>query len=291
MIGFYSIKLRDWDCEKLFKWASEKGFEAIEVATLPGCRHLPPEKVAKGDVGEIRRMAKECGIAISGVAYLSQDYLSIDLEKRRRAIEQLKRVIDVCADLDVKTANTQVYPSIFERGRKETREKNLELMSEAFRPVVDYAKEHEVKIALENWTETLMYNPPTWDMVFEAIPDKALGLNFDPSHLVWQQIDYLEVARKFSERIYHVHAKDTEIIRSRLAYMGVMESGPYLRDPPPTLWWRFRTPGWGEIDWRSLITVLREAGYDHVLSIEHEDPIFDIEEGLVKGLKYLSKLV
>jgi sugar phosphate isomerase/epimerase len=294
-IGFYTIHgfAEDWDCEQLFKWASGHDFKAIEVLTSPKSMFFPSEKVIRGDVSEIKSMIKKYNVTVSALVdgYMCTHYLSNNLEERGKAIEYLKRVIDACAKLDVRVVNTQIFPSVYATSREETRKKNLELLSEVFPSAVDYAKEHGVKIALENWDYTLMYNPPTWDMVFEIIPDKTLGLNFDPSHLVWQQIDYLEVARKFGEHIYHVHAKDTEIIRSRLSYRGLLESHPFMMNPPSTHWWRFRIPGWGQIDWRAFISVLKEIGYNYVLSIEYEDKFFSPEEGVIRAHEYLSKLI
>jgi len=110
--------------------------------------------------------------------------------------------------------------------------------------------------------------------MFKVIPSKALGLEFDPSHLVFQFIDYLDAARKFGSRIYHTHCKDTEILYDRLGYVGYTGEG----------WWRFRMPGLGDVDWKRLITTLQDVGYDYVLSIEHEDPLYHGEEGFRKGL-------
>jgi sugar phosphate isomerase/epimerase len=99
--------------------------------------------------------------------------------------------------------------------------------------------------------------------------------------LVWQKIDYIAATRKFGERVYHAHAKDTEILPSKLSKVGIIGDG----------WWRYRTPGKGMIDWRGFIAALKESGYDSVLSIEHEDPLLEGIEGLLSGKKYLDTLI
>jgi sugar phosphate isomerase/epimerase len=120
--------------------------------------------------------------------------------------------------------------------------------------------------------------------MFEAVPSDALGLEFDPSHLVWQQIDYLDALYHFRDRIYHVHAKDTEIVPSVLAKVGIFGSG----------WWRYRIPGLGIVDWSAFLSALYEIGYDGGVAIEHEDPVFTgerFEMGLVLGYNTLAPLI
>ena len=150
-----------------------------------------------------------------------------------------------------------------------------------FASIVDVAKEHDVKIALENWYAMLLQGLAHFQEAFKNIPDRILGLNFDPSHLLWRQTDYIEAVHKFGDRIHHTHAKDTEVLPFKLRYVGVLGRG----------WWRYRIPGWCQINWRAYITALREVGYDYVLSIEHEDPFFGYEDGLIKGGKCLRELI
>jgi sugar phosphate isomerase/epimerase len=113
------------------------------------------------------------------------------------------------------------------------------------------------------------------------VPDANLGLNFDPSHLHWQGIDYLEAVDWFKDRIFHTHAKDVEIKRHMLRWVGNQSGG----------WWRYVIPGYGEINWGVYIARLRAAGYNGVLSIEHEDSAFGVEEGFIKGQRHLAQYV
>jgi sugar phosphate isomerase/epimerase len=146
---------------------------------------------------------------------------------------------------------------------------------------VRFAAAHKVKIAFENWTATNIQHLGHWQRVFELVPDANVGLNFDPSHLFWQQIDYLEAVERFGPRIFHTHAKDTEVLEHRRREVGVNGGG----------WWRYVIPGYGEIDWGVYISRLRRVGYDGVLSIEHEDSTLGREEGFRKGQRHLALFV
>ena len=127
------------------------------------------------------------------------------------------------------------------------------------------------------------------------MPAKNFGLNFDPSHLYWLGIDYLRAAKDYAPKILHAHAKDAEFLAD-----GTYRYGIFARQIDPTPWksgwWRYRIPGLGSINWKKLISTLQTAGYNNVLSIEHEDPIWEgneekVKHGLVLGLKHLSQFV
>ncbi len=118
-----------------------------------------------------------------------------------------------------------------------------------------------------------------WELMFDLVPDENFGLNFDPSHLLVQDIDYLAAVDEFAERIFHTHAKDTEVRYNQKGYLGTNTDD----------WWRFVIPGFGEIDWGVYISRLRHNGFDGVLSIEHEDNAWPREAGFVKGLEHLRQ--
>ncbi|HAM39326.1 MAG TPA: sugar phosphate isomerase, partial [Elusimicrobia bacterium] len=129
---------------------------------------------------------------------------------------------------------------------------------------------------VEGLPGTISYSPELWDEMFSVIPNKNFGLNFDPSHLYWLQIEYLQPIKRFSKYIFHVHAKDTEIIKDKLNDVSI-----YGKD-----WWQYRVPGLGEINWSKFIKALKEINYNGVVSIEHEDPIYSgTEEKIKEGLK------
>jgi sugar phosphate isomerase/epimerase len=162
---------------------------------------------------------------------------------------------------------------------------NLERFREIWPPLVEYAGEREVRIAIENcpmifsydeWPggNNLAWSPAIWDEMFEAIPAENFGLNLDPSHLVWLMIDYERAVYDFADRIFHVHAKDLEVRRDGLYRHGTFSSGIGWQVP--------RLPGLGEVDWGRFTAALYAVGYDHVVSIEHEDRRFEGTEELVK---------
>lgn len=280
-IGFLTGVLGNLDFERLVKWASGVGFKALEVSAHPGSRHIDPRRIVEYGVGDVKKVLEGADVAISSLAHYPNN-LDPNLEVRRRNVDYLKVMVDACVKLDVSVVCTAVGSPgrVWDVGV----DKAIAVYSEVFGPMADYAEAHQVKIAFENWPGggwNLAYSPEMWLRMFNALPSKALGLNFDPSHLVWQQIDYIGAVKRFGDRVYHTHAKDTEIHYQTLADVGIYGGG----------WWRYRIPGWGEIDWASYITALREVKYGYVLSIEHEDPTLGAEDGLKLGLRFLSNLL
>jgi sugar phosphate isomerase/epimerase len=162
---------------------------------------------------------------------------------------------------------------------------NLKIFREVYRPMAAYAEERGVRIAFETAGRggpegNLAHSPELWDAMFEAVPSPALGLSFDPSHLVWLGIpDPPAVIRQYASRIYHVDGKDVEILRARLHRQGILGSG----------WWRYRLPGQGELDWTTILATLAEIGYDNIVAIENEDPIFPGVEGVRWAAGYLQR--
>lgn len=152
-----------------------------------------------------------------------------------------------------------------------------------------FAKAHGVtKVALEMHPGFCVYNPATLLRLREAVGD-VIGANFDPSHLIWQGIDPVAAIRKLAGCIYHVHAKDTKIDPYNTAADGVLDTKHYGDELHRS--WVFRSVGYGNNMqyWRDLISNLRLVGYDKVLSIEHEDSLMSIDEGLAKAVEFTRK--
>lgn len=146
------------------------------------------------------------------------------------------------------------------------------------------------RIAFEMHPGFCVYNPETMLRIRSEVGD-ILGANFDPSHLIWQGIDPVAAIRELSGAIYHVHAKDTKIDKYNTAGHGVLDTKHYGDEVNRS--WIFRTVGYGnsEAYWRDLISALRLAGYDRVLSIEHEDSLMSLDEGLKKAVEFLKPLI
>ena len=272
--------------DRVAEWAAGEGFEMLEVACWPGAgaerrryagtSHID---VAKFDPGAVLEMLEKHGLEISSLAYYPNN-LHPDPKERRAANRHLRKVIDAAAALEVPIVGTFV-------GRDKT--KNVPDNFREFRKVwprlVDYAEGKGVKIAIENcpmifsWDEwpggtNLASTPAAWDEMFSIVDSPSFGLNLDPSHLVWLQIDYERVVRDYAEKILHVHAKDLEIDRDGLYRNGTISLGMGWQVP--------RLPGLGEVRWDRFVAALYRAGYDYVVSIEHEDRDFEATEDLVK---------
>jgi sugar phosphate isomerase/epimerase len=296
-IGFLTACLRQTPLQEIIRWAGKAGFRALELSANPprGGQARPNEldvlALGPKEAAALREACEAQGIEISCLTYCDNN-LAADEARRREVHAHLRRVIDAAALLGVRVVSTFV-------GRDEhlPLAENVQLAATVLPPLLDYAGERGVRLAIENWPgvglqcEGLIGNifmsPVVWEELFSLLPHENFGLNFDPSHLYWQGIDYLQAARTFAKRIFHVHIKDTEILT------GELQRGGSLL---PRRWYRYRLPGYGAIQWPQFISTLREGGYDGALSIEHEDPVWSgeeerVREGLVLGLKYLSTYV
>ncbi|RKY75234.1 sugar phosphate isomerase/epimerase [candidate division KSB1 bacterium] len=259
------------------KFAAEVGFTSLSLAAGPGSA-LDAQKLTPKEAEQIHKTMEAHGLVISAIGHYSNP-LHPDKAKRKEESEYLLKAMDVCKMLGV-----GVFTCFPGGGEGVGVEKNVALFKEVWLPIVEKASKNGVKIAFENCPGGGGVRPVDWDAMFDAIPGETIGLEFDPSHLFWQGIDYIKAVRDYGDRIYHIHAKDTEIIDDVLAREGILGHG----------WWRFRIPGWGDIDWQEFISTLIDVGYDWALSIEHEDPVFHGErrpEGLILGFKHLSQFI
>jgi len=264
--------------EETVKWASENGFKSLEVNSPPQGKLVDPDKILKHGTSEVRDALKNSDVIVSCLTWCPNN-MDPNLEVRSRNNEHVKKMIEAAAKLNVPVISTWIgkVPG--------TVEDNMKVYAEVWPPIVEHAEKFGVKIAIENCMANIAYSPYIWEQMFNIIPSKSLGLNFDPSHLVFQFIDYLDALRKFGERIYYTHCKDTEILTWKLSWIGYTGSG----------WWRFRVPGLGDIDWKKFINQLQDLKYDYALSIEHEDPLYHgvdgFKKGLVLGRKHLAQFL
>ena len=285
-LGFLTAAFPDQSLEEVARWASENGFEALEIACWPssggerrrysGVCHIDVEDF---DPQAVRRLLARYNLEISSLAYYPNN-LDADRSAREAANGHLRRVIEAAQRLEVATVGTFVG-----RDQHRTVAESVEDFRNVWPPLVRFARERDVRIAIENcpmifsadeWPggRNLAYSPALWRQLFEIIPDENFGLNFDPSHLVWQFIDYTRAVREFESRIFHVHAKDMEVDRDGLYENGVLSLGMGWQVP--------RLPGLGEVRWDRFISTLYAIGYDWVVSIEHEDRRFEGELELVR---------
>jgi sugar phosphate isomerase/epimerase len=259
------------------EFAKANGFEALEVVAGPGSPHLDTASLTDQQAGRVKDMIARSGLRISSLAWY-ENLLNPDKEKQDQLSAEMRKVIDAAAALGVDVVCALAGMPMPGKDKMKTIEQDFPVV---FRPLADYAGGKGIKIAFENWYATNIQNLAHWHRVFEVVPAPNLGLNFDPSHLHWQQIDYLEAVDRFKDRIFHTHAKDVEIKQHVLRWVGNQSSG----------WWRYCIPGYGDIDWGVYIARLRDTGYDGVLSIEHEDRVFGPEDGFIKGQRQLAQWV
>jgi len=285
-LGLLTAAFPDLSLEQVADWAAANGFEMLEIACWPseigeqrryaGVCHVDADAL---DVDAVRETMSRHGLEISSLAYYPNN-LHPDPEEREAANGHLRKVIDAAQALGVGIVGTFV-------GRDKTKNvpDNFEEFREVWPGLVDYAAERGVRIAIENCPMIFSYDewpggtnlassPAMWDEMFSIVDSPSFGLNLDPSHLVWLQIDYERVVRDYASKLFHVHAKDLEIDREGLYRNGTISLGMGWQVP--------RLPGLGEVRWDRFVAALYRAGYDHVVSIEHEDRSFEGEEELVK---------
>jgi sugar phosphate isomerase/epimerase len=287
-LGLFTAAFPGKPLEKVAGWAAGNGFEALEIACWPvGKADRRYAGVTTIDVSDFStdkaRLAadilKKNNLVISSLGYYPNP-LHPDPDHRQLVTEHLKKVISAAEMLEVPIVGTFVG-----KDKNKTIEQNLDEFAKVWPPIVKFARQHSVKIAIENcpmifsndeWPggNNLANTPSIWRKMWEMIPDDNFGLNLDPSHLVWQMIDYVRVVQDFKDRIFHVHAKDLQIDHEGLYQHGVLSLGMGWQVP--------RLPGLGDVRWDQFISALYRVGYDYVISIEHEDRAFEKTEELVK---------
>lgn len=277
----YLTNLSEQECQT----AARIGYDCLEVHSSWTLEELQDTEFRRTEAEDMRMMLKANGLSISAVAA----YHSIPEAIAERA-DAYRLYIEFCAELGVGclAALTKCDPA------KEL-EENLDDFEAVFSEVAPAAEEAGVNIAFENWpglrgkvppvrTINFGFHPAVWEQMFERVDSPALGIEFDPSHFVWQGLDWAALIPKWADRIHHAHAKDTEIFEDRLAQGGFFSGG----------WWRYRLPGYGRVDWHRFTSLLKENGYDGGLCVEHEDSVFLGDrraEGLEKAHAYLRPLV
>lgn len=270
-IGLLTARFGDRSLDEIITWASKAGFSALEIHT----RHLPPDDVLKDNGASVKAKLQEANLTISSLAHYTLFNRGGGPESYA---EDMMKVIAAAEALGVDTVCTLAGFPEGEKSKMKTIEEDVACV---FPPIVAEAKSKGIRIAFENWFATNLQHLDHFKALTEVLPEEHVGFNFDPSHLHWQEIDYIAAVEEFKDRIFHVHAKDVAIRSDTRARVGVLDG----------TWWRYVIPGFGEIPWGRFVLALREIGYDGVLSIEHEDRAFDAEEGFAAGLRHLSQFV
>lgn len=309
-IGIFTALFGDWPLEKVASHVAGLGYEALELPAWAGNGHFDLKEALGGGGKKLRRLLADHGLSISalnnGVAgqlTMGPHDSSTDVwapgmspsEKIAYAKEQILLTARAASELEVPVVagliGSPVWDKwyIFPPANEKLYEEGVALFAERWNGILDELKRLGVKWALEVHPTGIAYNIETAQMALAALDHRPeLGFNFDPSHLVWQLIDPVVFIKTFAGRILHCHAKDGELQEDEVRRSGVIPTGGWMR---PDRGFRFRVPGWGQVDWRRVMTALVSVGYDYVMSYEHEDPVMSPEDGAEKAVAFLKPLV
>ncbi|CAN5431531.1 sugar phosphate isomerase/epimerase [soil metagenome] len=277
-LGFVSAILADLSLEEVLAFAAEEGFACVELMCWPpggadrryaGVTHVDVTNFTAEHAARINDLTSIHRVSISGLGYYPNP-LDPNPDHRMVVGEHLKKVIRAAALIGVNVVNTFIG-----RDPAKTVEANFELVKQVWPGIVAEAKAAGVLLGIEHcpmlfsndeWPggKNLPISPATWKTLFEIFPN-TVGLNFDPSHLIWQFIDIPRAVRDFGSKIVHVHAKDERVDRERLHHVGVMGLG----------WHVPKLPGLGDVQWGPFFAALTDAGYTGCVSIEAEDRAYE----------------
>jgi sugar phosphate isomerase/epimerase len=301
-LGFVTAILPELSLEEVVSFAAAEGFACVEVMCWPkgraerryaGVTHIDVEGFDQAAADRVGGIMRQSGVELSGLGYYPNPLVP-DHNEGEVYVEHLKKVIRAAELLGVEVVNTFV-------GRDWTRsvDDNWPRFQEVWPPLVKFAEDHGRRIAIENcpmlftgdeWPggKNLAHSPAVWRRMFEEIPSPSFGLNYDPSHLIWQQIDYVAPLGEFRQRIFHAHAKDARVNRRQLDDVGILAT--------PLKWHTPKIPGLGDVNWGKFISGLTDVGYQGPVCIEVEDRAFEGElesrkRALRQSGRFLSQFI
>ena len=280
-LGFVSAILADLNLEQLLNFAREADYDCVEVLCWPkgkatrryaGVTHIDVANFGKKEAGEIIALTKKTGVEISGLGYYPNP-LSPNNRESEVAVEHIKKVIKASALLGINRMNTFIG-----RDWKKSVDENWPQFKKTWKPIIRFAEKQGVKIGIENcpmsftadeWPggKNLATTPAIWKRMFQDIQSDYFGLNYDPSHFVWQHMDPLKPITQWGHKIFHVHAKDVRLDRERLDEVGIMAHPNDYHTP--------KLPGMGDVDWGKFFSYLGEQKYSGPVCVEVEDRVFE----------------
>lgn len=280
-LGFVSAILPELSLAQVMDFAAEENYDCVEIMCWPkgraerryaGVTHIDAEGFSDSEARDIRLLMNSLRVSISALGYYPNPLVA-DPQEGEVYISHIKNVIRAAAMLGIGRMNTFI-------GRDHSRsvEANWPRFLQVWKDLIAFAEEHQVRIGIENCPMLFTYDewpggknlattPAIWRRMFEAIPSDYFGLNFDPSHFIWQHIDYLAPMREFAHKLFHIHAKDVRIDTHRLNEVGIMA--------PPNEWHSPKLPGLGAVDWGQFFSTLTSAGYDGPVCVEVEDRAYE----------------
>ncbi len=301
-LGFVSAILAERSFEEVMQFASENQFKCVEIMCWPlgkaerryaGVTHVNVDETGDEEAAQIKSIQERTGVYISGLGYYPNP-LDPDAKQSEFFIEHIKKVIRTASKLGIGVVNTFVG-----RDPSKSIEDNLKIFADVWPAIIKVAEENNVKVGIENcpmlftrdeWPggKNLAISPAIWRKMFEIIPSEAFGLNYDPSHLVWMQMDEVQPIYDFADRLVHIHLKDVKVYRDKLNDVGIMAYPLEYHSP--------KIPGLGDVDWRGFFSALTSVRYRGPVCIEVEDKAYegsekDIEAAILTSRNYLKQFL
>ena len=280
-LGFVSAILPDQTLTEVVQFAANIGYDCVELMCWPkgkaerryaGVTHVDVAEPSDSEVETILQNVSDAGVTISGLGYYPNPLTPNETEAKIYS-EHLKLLILAAKRLSVDIVNTFI-------GRDQTRtiDENWPRFKQVWNPIIEFAADNGIRIGIENcpmfftedeWPagQNLAYSPAIWERMFNEIPSPNFGLNFDPSHFIWLQMDYLKPLVNYADRIFHVHAKDVRLDRKRLDEVGILATPLSYHTP--------KLPGLGDVDWGKFFSVLSDTGFDGSACVEVEDRAYE----------------
>jgi len=301
-LGFVSAILSENSFEEVIDFAAGNQFECVEIMCWPkgnaerrysGITHIDVDTLDKEKAAYILEYVANKGVAISGLGYYPNP-LDGDPVKSDYYFGHIKKVIQAANQLGIGVVNTFI-------GADHTKsiKENMKAFSQKWPSIIKFAEDYDIKVAIENcpmyftadeWPsgKNLASTPAVWDDMFSIIPSSHFGLNYDPSHLVWQQMDEIKPIYDYKEKIFHIHLKDAKVYREKLNRVGTMAHPLEYHSP--------KLPGLGDVNWRDFFSALTSVGYRGPVCIEVEDKAYEKREedkfkAILTGRNYLRQFL
>jgi sugar phosphate isomerase/epimerase len=301
-LGFVSAILADKSFEEVIDYASENRFKCVEIMCWPkgkaerryaGVTHIDVDELDHQALDHIINYLDEKNIYISGLGYYPNP-LDSNPNQSEVYFGHIKKVISAARELGIPVVNTFIG-----RDSSKNVDENLKAFEEKWPDIINHADELGVNVGIENcpmfftndeWPggKNLATTPAIWDRMFDIIPNKNFGLNYDPSHMIWQHMDEIKPIYDYKDRLHHIHLKDVKLNKDKLDRVGIMANPLEYHTP--------KLPGYGDVRWGAFFSALTEVGYRGPTCIEVEDRAFenseeDVKTSILTSRNYLSQFL
>lgn len=280
-LGFVSAILPELSFEELVDFTAEQGFSCVEVCCWPlgkaerryaGVTHIDVDTLDERKADQILNYLRQKKVSISALGYYPNP-LDPDKTKSDFHVAHIKKVIVAARKLGINLINTFIG-----RDQYKSVDENFRQFRIVWQPLIEFAEKHEVKVGIENcpmlftrneWPggHNLASSPAIWRQMFSEISSDYFGLNYDPSHLLWMQMDYIKPIYEFKQKLFHIHMKDAKVFREKLDEVGILATPLEFHSP--------KLPGLGDIDWGKFVSALNDIHYRGPACIEVEDKAFE----------------